>query len=93
MTAITTTHALPGTGRIARLRQQAATIASRAVMLADKARTRYRSSFMTVAGIAAIDTAAWQVNAGIGWLTTGVSILLYDAFGREKPPAKAGEKP
>lgn len=91
MTAITTAHAPPGTGRIARLREQAATLTKRAIALADQARARYRSTFMTVAGIAAIDTAAWQVDAGVGWLVLGVSILLYDAFGREKP-AKPGGK-
>ena len=93
MAAITSTHALPAPGRIARLRRQATALGKRAILLADTARARYRSSLMTVAGIAAIDTAAWQRGAGLGWLVTGVSILLYDAFGREKPTVKAGEKP
>lgn len=42
------------------------------------ASARLRHPAMTVSGLACIDAAAFQVNAGTGLLTTGLSILLYE---------------
>jgi len=33
---------------------------------------------LTVAGVGCVDTAAWTVTAGVGWLVTGVSLFLLE---------------
>jgi len=95
MATVTPIHALPAAGhsRISGLWTRATVLAKRARIIAAPVLERHRSRVMTIAGLASIDASAWQVAHAFGWLAIGVSILLYDAFGREKPAPKPGERP
>lgn len=84
--AATSIHALPAAGgRISALWARGRALAKHGRQLAAPVLERHRSRVMTMAGLASIDASAWQVAHAFGWLAIGVSILLYDAFGREKP--------
>lgn len=43
---------------------------------------------LTVVGVGCVDTAAWTVAAGLGWLVTGVSLFLLEHLIADPEPTQ-----
>lgn len=71
-------------GQPTRARTALASWRRQGTQMVSAARHRLRRPALTISGLGCVDTAAFHTSTGLGWLVTGISVLVLEMLGGDE---------